>query len=309
MDNSIDVLSSLNNPNVQQFRTWRTKRSKENLTNQEYRRFTLPIAEHGFSLLIRVFFKNEKHILLFDTGSSKDGLRINAHRMGIDLRKVKAIILSHGHHDHVGGLSRILRVINKKEMPIIVHQSMFEKRGTINQNGIITPYPQLKKERLSQTSKLVFTKKPIELAAGTTQVTGEIPRETKFETGLSHHKMFINNEWVLDPQILDDRAIVINVKDKGLIVLSGCTHAGIINTILYAQKTTGQTNLHAVLGGLHLVGPNYKKKITKTIEKLTEFNPRIVAPAHCTGWKGKCAIAKAMPEEFIWNSVGHLYQF
>ena len=140
-------------------------------------------------------------------------------------------------------------------------------------------------------------------------VTGEIPRETSFEKGFLQHRVFVNGSWQSDPWVWDDRAIVINVKGKGLVVLSGCAHAGIINTITYAQRITGITNVYAVLGGFHLAGRENENRIEQTVKELKRISPKRIVPSHCTGWRGMRAIANVMPNAFVWNSVGNLYKF
>jgi 7,8-dihydropterin-6-yl-methyl-4-(beta-D-ribofuranosyl)aminobenzene 5'-phosphate synthase len=107
--------------------------------------------------------------------------------------------------------------------------------------------------------------------------------------------------------ILDDRAIAINVKDKGLVVLSGCAHAGIINTIAFAQQITGEMRIYAIIGGFHLAGKDNENRIEPTINELKKINPTLIAPSHCTGWKAIHAVAQALPNAFVWNSVGNLY--
>jgi 7,8-dihydropterin-6-yl-methyl-4-(beta-D-ribofuranosyl)aminobenzene 5'-phosphate synthase len=121
--------------------------------------------------------------------------------------------------------------------------------------------------------------------------------------------VFVDGKWQPDPLIRDDRAIVFNVKQKGLVVLSGCAHAGIINTTRYAQQLTGIKQIYAIIGGFHLAGKECETRIQPTVEQLKQLAPTIVAPSHCTGWRGICAIAKEMPKAFIWNSVGNLYSF
>lgn len=111
-----------------------------------------------------------------------------------------------------------------------------------------------------------------------------------------------------DPYVWDDRAIVVNVKNKGLVIMSGCAHAGIINTILYAQKITGVNTILAVIGGFHLSGKEYEQRIDDTVKELKLLNPRILVPTHCTGWRGFYAIREALPQNCIWNSVGNLYR-
>jgi 7,8-dihydropterin-6-yl-methyl-4-(beta-D-ribofuranosyl)aminobenzene 5'-phosphate synthase len=147
------------------------------------------------------------------------------------------------------------------------------------------------------------------LAEDTVLVTGEIPRKTDFEKGYPQQRVFVNAQWLPDQWVLDDRALIVNIKQKGLVVVSGCAHAGIINTILYAKELTKTDSICAILGGFHLGGKEYEQGIDKTIEKLKELGPRLVAPSHCTGWKGAFSIAKALPQAFVWNSVGNLYRF
>jgi 7,8-dihydropterin-6-yl-methyl-4-(beta-D-ribofuranosyl)aminobenzene 5'-phosphate synthase len=101
---------------------------------------------------------------------------------------------------------------------------------------------------------------------------------------------------------------VINIKRKGLVILSGCAHAGIVNTVSYAQQITGKSRVYALIGGFHLAGKGYENRIEPSIEELRKINPEIIAPSHCTGWKAMFAIAKAFPEAFVWNSVGNLYK-
>jgi 7,8-dihydropterin-6-yl-methyl-4-(beta-D-ribofuranosyl)aminobenzene 5'-phosphate synthase len=157
--------------------------------------------------------------------------------------------------------------------------------------------------------KYIKTKQPYLIADDTILVTGEIPRRTDFEKGFPQHRVLVNGQWQPDPWILDDRAMVVNVRQKGLVVVSGCAHAGIINTILCAKQITGVMDVYGVLGGFHLAGKECEQRISQTVEKLKLLDPNLVAPSHCTGWRGIYAIAEALPHAFIWNSVGNLYRF
>jgi 7,8-dihydropterin-6-yl-methyl-4-(beta-D-ribofuranosyl)aminobenzene 5'-phosphate synthase len=119
----------------------------------------------------------------------------------------------------------------------------------------------------------------------------------------------LNGSWQPDPLVRDERAIAINIRRKGLVVLSGCAHAGIINTISYAQQITGTVKVYVVMGGFHLAGKEFENRIQPTIKELQRINPKLIVPSHCTGWKAMCAIAKTLPEAFVWTSVGNLYRF
>jgi 7,8-dihydropterin-6-yl-methyl-4-(beta-D-ribofuranosyl)aminobenzene 5'-phosphate synthase len=305
MDNSADFLSTVNNNAVYSFRQWTKERYGKEWTRTNLQ---LPYAEHGFSALISVFGEGRKRSILFDSGVSSTGVVENAERMGLDLSEVECIVLSHGHYDHSGGLLSVVKAINNPKLSIIVHEDMFKKRGIADSDGtvrIFTEFP--KKEQLSSV-QLISTKEPALIADGLVLVTGEIPRVTSFEVGVPQHRVFEDGLWQPDPWVWDDRAVVINIKGKGLLVVSGCAHAGIVNTILYAQQITGIKDVFAVFGGFHLAGKEGERKIDQTVRELKRINPELVAPSHCTGWKALFAMAQAMPDAFVWNSVGNLYQ-
>ena len=306
MDNSVDFLSTVEREEVQNVREWIKERKDEEWIKKH---FHLPIAEYGFSMLIRVFDGEETHSVLFDTGISLEGVVTNAKRMGLNLSEVGCIVLSHGHYDHFGGLLPTLRVVNKNDLPIIVHKDMFKTRGVANADGTIRKYPAFPKEDQVKPAKNVTTTQPYLIADGMMLVTGEIPRRTQFEKGFTQQRVFVKGKWQPDPWVWDDRALIINVKQKGLVVLSGCAHAGVINTVLYAKELTKTGTVCAILGGFHLAGKEYEQRIKKTVEKLKDLKPALVAPSHCTGWRGTFAIARALPQAFVWNSAGNLYRF
>ena len=305
-DNTVDFLSTIERKEVHPVREWIKNRMGEEWVKKHFR---LPFAEHGFSMLIKVFSEGSFRIILFDTGVSREGVVTNARRMGLNLGEVECIVLSHGHYDHFGGLVNVLKVIDKKNLPIIVHENMFKIRGVVNPDGTMRKYPKFPSEDQVAPAKYLRTKQPYLLADDDILVTGEIPRKTDFEKGFPRQRVFSDGRWQPDPWIWDDRAIIINVKRKGLVVISGCAHAGIVNTTLYARQITGVAKVYAIMGGFHLAGKDCGPRISQTVEMLRKFNPKIVVPMHCTGWRGKYAIFGAMPEAFVWNSVGNLYRF
>jgi len=302
IDNSLDFLSSIDKEQVQNVRKW-TKEKKQS----DFSRLLL--AEHGFSMLIRVFSDTSAHSILFDTGSSPEGVIVNAERMGVNLSDIEAIVLSHGHPDHSGGLLSVVKAVKKPGLPIIVHEDMFKTRGIVNTDGTIRRHEALPLDDKVKPARYVRTKQPYLLADNTIFVTGEIPSQTSFEKGLSQHRALIDGKWEPEPWLRDDRAIVINLRQKGLIVLSGCGHAGIVNTVLFAKQITGIDEVYAVMGGFHLAGKEPESRISQTVGELKRLNPKLIAPSHCTGWRGIYAIYQAMPQAFMWNSVGNLYRF
>ena len=120
--------------------------------------------------------------------------------------------------------------------------------------------------------------------------------------------LFRDGDWQPDPLILDDQAAVLHVRDKGLVVLTGCGHAGIVNIVRYAQKLTNVERVYAVIGGFHLNGPLFEPIIPATGDAFAELAPEVLVPAHCTGWRAIHALAARLPDAFIQNSVGTRYE-
>jgi 7,8-dihydropterin-6-yl-methyl-4-(beta-D-ribofuranosyl)aminobenzene 5'-phosphate synthase len=305
VDNSVDFLSTIDRKEAHSFRQWMKKRNGQEWTKNHSQ---LPFVEHGFSMLVRVLRGRKSISILYDTGISADGVVENAKRMGLELNEVEYVVLSHGHYDHFGGLVSALKTINKANLPLIVHEDMFKTRGNANADGTIRVYPEFPAKEQLNSAQLISTKQPFIIDDGMVLVTGEIPRETSFEKGFLKHRTLIDGSWQSDPLILDDRAVIINIKGKGLVIVSGCAHAGIINTILYSQRISGIINTYAVMGGFHLAGKEYENRIDQTLKELERISPKLIVPSHCTGRRGMCAIAKSLPEAFVWNSVGNLYQ-
>jgi len=306
VDNCVDFLSTIERKEVYQARKWVKERKGDGWMREHFR---LPVAEHGFSVLVRAFRGDGFHSILFDAGGSSDGVVANADRMGLDLSEIESIVLSHGHYDHFGGLLAVLRVVNKAGLPIVVHEDMFKARGIAEPDGTVRKHLDFPTDNQAKPARYVRTKQPHLLAGDTILVTGEIPRKTDFEKGFSQHRVFVDGKWQPDPHVRDDRAIAISIKQKGLVIISGCAHSGIVNTALYAKQITAANDVFAIMGGFHLAGKEFEPRIVPTVKELKLLNPQLILPSHCTGWRGTYAIAQAMPDAFIWGSVGNLYQF
>jgi 7,8-dihydropterin-6-yl-methyl-4-(beta-D-ribofuranosyl)aminobenzene 5'-phosphate synthase len=288
-----------------------------------------PIAEHGFSALLEISYVHENatksNKFLFDTGVSKDGIVYNSDVLGINLRDIETIVLSHGHFDHISGLISILRRL-KKSVEIIVHSEAFLRRWLVYPNGNKARMDFLNEGEINQAGGIIrkvdkisflprnenrLSNKRTDHPNNRVMISGEIPRVTKFEKGFSlqYKEKDNENDLIPDPLVCDDQALVMNVRNKGLIILTGCGHAGIINTIKFAKKVTGIEKIHCVIGGFHLSGQDYEDSIPLTLAELTKVDPRYIVPCHCTGWKATNKIIDMMPEKFIQSSVGSTFLF
>jgi 7,8-dihydropterin-6-yl-methyl-4-(beta-D-ribofuranosyl)aminobenzene 5'-phosphate synthase len=234
-------------------------------------------AKHGLSILVER--AKPSFTILMDTGQSPSILFRNMEILGISLEKIDAIFLSHGHYDHTGSLLEILKKINR-DIPIIVHPDAFNPKFKIapKLRYIGSPF---KLYELESSKGLLLARNPITIAEGIV-TSGEIERITPYEKPKGFWT--VENEKFIEDGMRDDQALVLNLEDKGLVVVSGCAHAGIINTIKQAQRLMGMKKVHAVIGGFHL--SDSKEEIIKaTINDLNEINPAFIYPCHCTGSK------------------------
>ncbi len=263
------------------------------------------LAEHGLSLLITVYQGATQHTILLDTGYTKIGVLHNMKQLGIHIEDIETIVISHGHMDHTGSLHAILDKLPAR-IPLVLHPGAFvHPRYTRAPDGAMRLWPQtLVQDDLEQQNvEITANKTPTLIAADMIMVTGQVERTTAFEKGMPNALLEKNGEFVPDP-ILEDQALVINLTGKGLVVISGCAHAGIVNTVEYAKKLTGQDSIHAVLGGFHLTGPFFEKIHDETIKELKKMEPEVVMPMHCTGWKAIQKFQKEFASNFVLNSVG-----
>ena len=263
------------------------------------------VAEHGLSLLVTVHKGTKTHTILFDTGYSQIGVPHNIALLGIELQRIEAIVLSHAHMDHTGSLHKILDGM-QGPVTLVVHPGAFYYPRYIERDdGKRQRFPRtLSREDLAgEKVEILENKNAVFMAENGIMVTGEVERTTEFEKGLPGALLEKEGQMKPDP-ISDDQALVLNLKEKGLVVISGCSHSGIINTILHAQKLTGQRKVHAVLGGFHLSGPSFEPIIEKTISELKNVAPKVIVPMHCTGWKAIQRLHQEFPSAFVLNSVG-----
>lgn len=271
-------------------------------------------AHHGLSLLITAHLGSKKRTLLFDAGPEGATFLRNANILGVDFGVVEAVVLSHGHWDHAGGLLAAIEAIASSRAEIradcFVHPGMFAQRASQRPNGefyVHEPVPD--PEALAKAGANVINSREPQLAAGDAFfVSGEIPRLTKYEMGLPGHmrRSEDGNSWEPDPLLMDERFISVHVKDKGQFVFSACSHAGLINVLNHARSVFPGVPLYGVMGGLHLSGVT-EKIIPETIGDLKSFGLKLVAPGHCTGWRAITAMAKVFGDELVPSAVGKRY--
>ena len=287
------------------------------------------IAEHGFSALIEIPSAGRR--ILWDAGASPSTLLENLHRMEIDPTSIDAIALSHGHWDHVAGLSDLLRVIcpppegktfpagtsdatlvaqaRPRAVPLFVHPAAFRERWAFLKDG--RRHGPMRSTRRAEWAALgadlIESEQPSRIANGC-WTTGYVPRESFETAGRSGILRFRDGEAFLPDDIEEDQSIVLHVEGKGLIVVAGCAHAGIVNTAKHAKRISGVDRVHAVLGGFHL-GNAGEEDIERTVEAIEEMNPDRIVPSHCTGFAAMRCFAERMPDAFVLGTVGTRYSF
>jgi 7,8-dihydropterin-6-yl-methyl-4-(beta-D-ribofuranosyl)aminobenzene 5'-phosphate synthase len=276
-------------------------------------------AHHGLSLLITAYAGSEKRTLLFDAGPHAETFLRNAKILGVELSEVEAVVLSHGHWDHAGGLVSAIKEIAKgagdatsarKAVECYVHPGMFSERALEKPNGEVIRFEQVPSvDELTQAgAKVVNTEEPQFIAGGAFYLSGEIPRRTSYETGFPNHvrRASDGQSWEPDPLILDERFVSVQVKDKGQVVFSACSHAGLVNVLTHAQSVFPEVELCGVFGGLHLSGAT-EKIIPQTVDDLRQFGLQLIAAGHCTGWRALSVMSNVFGEELVPLAIGKRY--
>ncbi|MBN2318829.1 MAG: MBL fold metallo-hydrolase [Acidobacteria bacterium] len=268
-------------------------------------------SEHGLSYFIETESKGKTGACMFDFGMNPTGVLNNMELLDLDIGKADAFALSHGHFDHWGGSVEILtrnRTKLQDGMPFYVGKEAFLHRYSHRPGTEDTmDLGRLDKADLESSGVAIREiEHPMEIIPGG-YTTGNIERTTPYETPSS--SMLVKRGDTLEPDDFGgEQALFFNIKDKGLVVVSGCAHAGIVNTVQHIQNISGAHKVHAILGGFHLVNAA-TETIWNTIADIQEINPDIVSPMHCTGFEALVAFNSAMPDAFILNTAGTSYTF
>jgi len=308
VDNATDMLSS-NPPFVESESGYLNRRGFKTSASR-----CLCCAVHGLSCLVTVHRDGKTRTLLFDTGPEDYAFERNVTRLGVDLGLVESIVLSHGHWDHAGAMLLALGMIRGRNggrnVPFYVHPGMFHTRGVRQPSGAIRQMEDVPSiaDLTDFGADLVVTTEPQTPLDGLFYVSGEIPRVSGFERGYPGQMRRTANGWEPDELLMDERWLAVNVAGRGLIVLSACSHAGIVNVCRHARAVFPAAPIHAIMGGLHLSGPN-EEIIPETIEGLREFGIKVIAAGHCTGWRAMTALSNAFGGALAPTAVGKQFTF
>jgi 7,8-dihydropterin-6-yl-methyl-4-(beta-D-ribofuranosyl)aminobenzene 5'-phosphate synthase len=267
------------------------------------------IAEHGFSVLVTVTKHGHQHRILFDAGTSPDGVVENMRRLDVDPSEIEVIVCSHGHFDHTTGLDGLIRRLGRVNLPVLIHPHFWRRRRVAIPGREPMEIPTTSRRALTDAGfEVVEDRQPSFLFERSLLVTGEVPRTTGYEPGFPPQQAWGDGGWEPDPLVLDDQALIVDVKDKGLLVITGCGHAGVVNICRYARRLTKDRPLYAVMGGFHLNGPLFEPLIPIVLDDLSALAPSVVVPAHCTGWRAQHAMGARFGEAFIPNTVGTRFE-
>ncbi len=290
------------------------------------------LAEHGFAALIDLNPGGPGQKVLWDAGVTRDALLENMARMEIDPTSIDVIALSHGHGDHTAAVTDVLRAIvgrpesrkwplgtppadlrryaeEGRRLPLVVHPAAFRERWSKQKDGAwfgpALPPPRAEWEAVG--AEVILSEGPYQLAPGC-WTTGMVPRRSFESGGATRSRMYRDGDQFLPDGIDDDQSILIHVRNKGLVIVSGCAHAGIVNTVNHAREISGVERVWAILGGFHLA-PAKEDEIERTIDAIEALEPALVAPTHCTGFPAQGRFASRLPKAFVLNTVGATYHF
>jgi 7,8-dihydropterin-6-yl-methyl-4-(beta-D-ribofuranosyl)aminobenzene 5'-phosphate synthase len=275
-------------------------------------------AHFGLSLLLTVFSNGTRHTVLFDGGPEGYAVERNGGRLGVDFGTVEAVVLSHGHWDHAGGLLKAMGLIQSanggRPIPCHMHPGMFRKRALKFPTGDLLPFKDVPgiAELKEHGADVICSTEPRLVLDDTFYVSGEIPRVTPSEQGLPNHmrRTEDGSDWEPDPLIMDERFLAVHVRDKGVVVFTACSHAGVINVLTEARNAFSDLPVCAVMGGLHLSGPGPEKIIPETVSDLAGFGLRWIIPCHCTGWRAVTALVNAFGADVVVpGAVGKQFTF
>ncbi|EME42773.1 hypothetical protein DOTSEDRAFT_73530 [Dothistroma septosporum NZE10] len=323
IDNELDPISQCPNPAVQQTGSLKdiaiaSKPPAESRAGaiREFRMEDICCSAHGLSLMITATQGDQQHTILFDTGPEESAFERNAKRLRADLAKIETIQLSHWHRDHSGGMLRTLRMIDEAKIvagsllpPVIVDLHPDRPMYSGIKVPDIPPFSMEADPTFEEIEgvggKVVKSDQPHTVLSDMFLVSGEIPRVTPYEKGLKFGTRLRSLEkgWEDDSLMKDERLLMCKVKGKGIVMFTGCSHAGVVNASKHAVELGKGTPLYAVMGGYHLADGE-PELVQNTVADLKALDVQVLLAGHCTGWRAKFEIQNQMPGRLVPSFVG-----
>jgi 7,8-dihydropterin-6-yl-methyl-4-(beta-D-ribofuranosyl)aminobenzene 5'-phosphate synthase len=279
---------------------------------------SLCCANHGLSLVVTAHAADgTARTVLFDGGPVDYAVERNGGRLGVDFGAIEEVVLSHGHWDHAGGLPQALAMIRARNgdrpVPLHLHPGMFEERGTRQSDGGVMPMDRVPapEQWRAMGAEPVVAAAPSTIAGDLFWISGEIPRRTAYERGLPGQvaRPGPHAPWRPDPLLMDERALAVRIRNKGLLVFSACSHAGIVNVLHHLRDSFPGEPIFGAMGGFHLSGDT-EPTIPETVRDLAAFDLTHIFPAHCTGWRAVNALERAFGEpRVVPAAVGKHFAF
>lgn len=265
-------------------------------------------ARHGLSLWVEVAAGKHAYKFLVDVGQAPETLTENMVRLGIAAESAHGIVLTHCHYDHTGGLAEVIRRVGKADIPVVAHPDLFRPhfvlRPRLHYVGVRAA--DSLDEIVRAGGRPILTRDPLSLMEGVT-TTGEVARVTDYED-VGFPAWTVEDGRLKPDPMPDDVSLLVNLKDQGLVVITGCSHAGIINIVRHAINLTGVSRIRAVLGGLHLVQAR-RERIQRTVSELLALSPQQVVTGHCTGTEAQFALRQAFGERWQPLATGARFEF
>jgi 7,8-dihydropterin-6-yl-methyl-4-(beta-D-ribofuranosyl)aminobenzene 5'-phosphate synthase len=266
------------------------------------------LGQHGISFLLEASTKDLCKKILVDVGQNPSALLHNMSLLGIPPSTVDALFLTHCHYDHTQGMVEVLKAIGKKGLPVVAHPETFRphfvKEPYLRHVGVM---PEDSRPKIEEAGGILFLiTDPFPFLPGLI-TTGEVRRQTDFEeVGIA--LFTLADARMVQDRMMDDISLVARVRDKGLVIVTGCSHAGVVNIVKHSVDLTGENRIAAILGGFHLLAAS-QERIWTTAEALSQYDIELISAGHCTGFRAQVALHQTFEERFKPLQTGMTFEF